>query len=204
MPIGASLPDPSRDTKARVRREARARRRALPAGLARQFAFAAVHRAWSLPFLARARRVALYLPADGELDCTPFAVQAWRRGRELFLPVVTGRGLRFAPFHPGSELRANRYGIPEPVLHRRAWRAARELDVIIAPLVAFDTAGRRLGMGGGYYDRALAHRHRLQRHHRPRFIALAYELQKVPALPADAWDVRLDAVVTESATYRFA
>jgi 5-formyltetrahydrofolate cyclo-ligase len=203
MPIGAH-PDPSPDGKARVRREARARRHSLPPGLALKLGLAAVHRAWSLPCLARARHVALYLPADGELDCTPFAVQAWRRGRRLYLPVISGRTLHFAPFHPGSDLRPNRYGIPEPVEPRRAWRTACQLDVIIAPLVAFDAAGRRLGMGGGYYDRTLARRHRLQRTLRPRFIALAYDAQKFPELPADAWDVHLDAVVTESATYRFA
>jgi 5-formyltetrahydrofolate cyclo-ligase len=131
------------------------------------------------------------------------AVQAWRRGRQVFLPVIAGSTLRFAPFHPGSDLRPNRFGIPEPVGPQGNWRSARQLDVIVAPLVAFDVDGRRLGMGGGFYDRTLALLARRSRAHRPRFIGIAFEMQKVTKLPSDVWDVPLDAIVTESATYRF-
>jgi len=196
--------DPTSGNKPGIRRQVRTRRGALPPIVARAAAFSAVRRLWSLPCLARARTLALYVPADGELDCTPMAVQAWRRGRQVFLPVITGNTLCFAPFHAGSELRANRFGIPEPVVPRREWRTARELDVIVAPLVAFDMEGRRLGMGGGFYDRTLAFRARRSRARRPHFVALSFELQKFAVLPADGWDVRLDTVVTESATYRFA
>ena len=65
-------------------------------------------------------------------------------------------------------------------------------------LVAFDAAGNRLGMGAGYYDRAL--RRRLERStpwRRPRLIGVAYACQQVPAIPASPWDVPLDLVVTE-------
>lgn len=195
--------DPPSGNKPRLRRQMRARRSSLSPVAARAAAFSAVHRLWSLPCLARARRLALYLPADGELDCTPLAVQAWRRGRQVFLPVITGETLRFAPFHSRSEMRANRFGIAEPVTPRRNWRTAHELDVIVAPLVAFDFQGRRLGMGGGFYDRTLAFLTRGSRGRRPHFIALAYEIQKIAELPSDAWDVHLDAVVTELETYRF-
>jgi 5-formyltetrahydrofolate cyclo-ligase len=189
--------------KARLRREIRAKRLALPATEVRAAAHRAVHRLWSLPILTRARTLALYLPTGGELDCTPFAAQAWRRGRAVFLPVITGATLRFAPFDADSELRPNRFGIPEPVTPVRGWRTARQLDVIIAPLVAFDTQGHRLGMGGGYYDRALAFLMRRSCARRPHFVALAFEMQKIVVLPAEEWDVRLDAVVTEATTYRF-
>ncbi len=203
MPTDPSDEGRVRGNKLSLRRRIRARRSALLPAVARIAAFSAVHRLWSLPCLARARRLAIYLPAAGELDCTPMALQAWRRGRQVFLPVIAGRTLRFAPFHPGSDLRANRFGIPEPVTPRRNWRNARQLDVIVAPLVAFDSDGRRLGMGGGFYDRTLAFRTRRSRGRRPHFIGLAFEMQKVAKLPSDAWDVALDAVVTESATYRF-
>lgn len=189
--------------KARLRREIRAKRLALPAAESRAAACRAAHRLWSLPILTSARSLALYLPTGSELDCTPFAVQAWRRGRAVFLPVITGATLRFAPFSPDSELRPNRFGILEPVAPVRGWRTARQLDVIIAPLVAFDTRGHRLGMGGGYYDRTLAFLMRRSCARRPHFVALAFEMQKIAVLPAAAWDVRLDAVVTELTTYRF-
>jgi 5-formyltetrahydrofolate cyclo-ligase len=195
--------DPPSGDKLQLRRQVRTRRNTQSPAAARAAAFSAARRLWSLPCLARARRLALYLPANGELDCTPLILQAWRRGRLVFLPVIAGSTLRFAPFHPGSELRANRFGIPEPVTPLRTWRSARQLDVIVAPLVAFDSAGRRLGMGGGFYDRTLAFLTRRSHGRSPHFIGLAFEMQRIAKLPSDAWDVPLDAVVTESATHRF-
>ncbi len=190
--------------KARTRREVRTRRLALPAPAARASARRAIHRLWSLPVLASARTLAIYLPIGGELDCTPLALEAWNRGRSVFLPVLRGTALRFAPFRPESELQPNHFGILEPVTPARHLRTARQLDVIVAPLVAFDLQGHRLGMGGGYYDRTLAFRGGRADSRRPRFVALAFEMQKVSALPAGAWDIGLDAVITETTTYRFA
>ena len=198
--------DPSSDAhgeKARLRREMREKRLNLPPAIAHAAANRAVRRLWSLPILSRARRIALYLPVAGELDCTPLAVQAWQRGRTTFLPVITGNKLRFAPFSADSALRPNRFGIPEPLTPVRDWVGARQLDVIVAPLVAFDARALRLGMGGGYYDRTLAFLMQRSSRRRPHFVAVAFEMQKITALPADAWDVRLDAIVTEERAYRF-
>jgi 5-formyltetrahydrofolate cyclo-ligase len=209
MPTKPTSANPTSQTgacpaeKSRLRREIRAKRLAQPGRQARAAARQAVHRLWSLPVLTRARTLALYLPQNGELDCTPLALQAWQRGRTVFLPVITGDTLRFAPFGPDSKLQPNRFGIPEPVTPPRHWRTARQLDVIVAPLVAFDAEGHRLGMGGGYYDRTLAYLMGRSCSRRPRFVALAFELQRTPTLPNATWDVRLDAVVTETTTYRF-
>jgi 5-formyltetrahydrofolate cyclo-ligase len=153
--------------------------------------------------MARANSVALYLPIGGELDCTPLAIQAWTRGRNVFLPLISGNQLRFAPFRPDTELRANRFGILEPATHARHLCSARHLDVIVAPLVAFDQQGRRLGMGGGYYDRTLAFLKQRSCMRRPHYVAVAFEMQKVEVVPVEEWDVYFDAVVTEKATYRF-
>jgi 5-formyltetrahydrofolate cyclo-ligase len=96
----------------------------------------------------------------------------------------------------------NRFGIPEPAVARRDWRSARRLDVIVAPLVAFDRSGRRLGMGGGWYDRTLGFRRFHASFRRPWFIGLAYGFQEVARLEADAWDVPMDAVITEREAVR--
>ena len=189
--------------KANLRRVIRARRLTIGAAAARRAAKQAIHRLWELPVMARAARIAVYLPMPGELDCSAVAMQAWARGRSVFLPVVTRELLRFAAFAPDTDLILNRFGIPEPVAAPQTCLTAREIDVIVAPLVAFDECGRRLGMGGGYYDRTLAFFRQRPQARRPHFIGLAYELQKLATLPAAAWDVQLDAVLTESATYRF-
>jgi len=199
MPAAKSSDEPGQ--KARLRREVRAKRVALPVPEARPAARRAIRRVWYLPVMARANSVAMYLPAGSELDCTPLAIQAWARGRKVFLPVVTGTRLRFAPFSPGTELRANRFGILEPAMHARHLRSARHLDVIVTPLVAFDQQGNRLGTGGGYYDRTLGFLKQRSCKRRPHLIGIAFEMQKLEVVPVEEWDVRLDAIVTDKTTY---
>jgi 5-formyltetrahydrofolate cyclo-ligase len=174
-----------------MRREMRMRRRSLN-GFRRQLATRAiVQRLRLLPAYRNARNVALYWPADGEPDVRALAQHAEARGKRLFLPVVSHDGtLRFAPWRPTSSLRRNRYGIPEPI--GRRFTAPAGLDLVIAPLVAFDHQGHRLGMGGGYYDRALSGRRR-----RPLLVGAAFSFQEAREVPALPWDIPLDMVITE-------
>lgn len=127
--------------------------------------------------------------------------QAHRQGRTLYLPLLTPRrpSLRFVRYRPGQTLRANRFGILEPA--RPIPRVPRNrLDLILLPLVAFDPTGHRLGMGGGYFDRALAS-FRGKRH--PRRIGVAYDWQRIPDLTAQPWDIPLHGAVTDRRAYRF-
>ena len=72
---------------------------------------------------------------------------------------------------------------------------AISLDLVLVPLVAFDRRGTRLGMGAGYYDRFFGS---IARALRPRIVGVAHEVQRSAAdLPAAAWDVPLDGVLTE-------
>jgi 5-formyltetrahydrofolate cyclo-ligase len=140
--------------------------------------------------------VACYLANDGELD-PALLVRRLRSGsREVYLPVLDGPMLRFAPWAEGETLRRNRFGIPEPPRRGHA-RGTIGLDVILVPLVAFDDAGNRLGMGGGFYDRTLARLARRRAWRRPRLVGVAYGFQQVQALPARSWDVPLCGVVTD-------
>ncbi len=157
------------------------------------------------PVFRRARRIALYWPADGEVDLRPLASHlrtglrtGQRTGQRLFLPVLAfGLRLRFVPWRPGLPMRPNRFRIPEPC-HAPAERVrARELDLILMPLVGFDDAGNRLGMGGGFYDRTLAFRHARRRWRKPFLLGVAFGLQRCAGLPAQAWDVPLDGILTE-------
>ncbi|MBK1643476.1 5-formyltetrahydrofolate cyclo-ligase [Thiocapsa imhoffii] len=154
------------------------------------------------PFV-RARRIAAYWPCDGELDVRPLMRRAQQRGQSLYLPVLArGLGSRrtpllFAPYRPGMPMRPNRFGILEPAVDRRHRQRARDLDILLMPLVGFDGAGNRLGMGGGYYDRTLARLNQRRLWRRPRLIGIAHECQRVPQLDARPWDVRLDLVATE-------
>ncbi len=148
-------------------------------------------------------RVALYLPFDREANTAALLVAARRRGIRLFLPVVTDvrhRRLRFLPL--SGRTRPGVFGISVP--HRTGpFTAPRWFDLMVVPLVGVDSQGRRLGMGGGFYDRALAFR-RVRLHWRgPRLVGLALDCQRTDAAFADPWDVRLDSLATESGLVHF-
>jgi 5-formyltetrahydrofolate cyclo-ligase len=151
-----------------------------------------------------ARRIAAYLPADGELDTTPLIERAWEMGKRVYLPVLLPHGenrLWFARYTPDTRLIRNRFGIPEPAHATHIRVAPLALDLVLTPLVAFDAQGHRLGMGGGFYDRSFAY---LLRHTcwlRPRLIGLAYDFQHRPRLPHQPWDVPLHAVATDRNLY---
>ncbi|MGW8248146.1 MAG: 5-formyltetrahydrofolate cyclo-ligase [Acidiferrobacterales bacterium] len=151
-----------------------------------------------------ARRVACYLPNDGEID--PGLVIDWllMHGKTCFLPVlshINGNSLLFAPVNYDSDMGVNRFGIPEPVVPLRKLVRPLKLDLVLLPLVAFDAAGHRVGMGGGYYDRSLQMR-RFRRHWlKPRLIGVAHELQKVDRIHAQSWDVPLEGIVTDKQLY---
>ena len=97
----------------------------------------------------------------------------------------------------------NRYGIPEPAHPNKARNfPLRSLDLVLMPLVGFDTQGNRLGMGGGYYDRSFAFLHRHSHWRKPHLMGTAYEFQRLSKLDAQPWDVPLDAIVTEANLYK--
>lgn len=179
-----------------MRKTLRLRRKRLSRSAQLTAAEAVTNRVTELPGWPAFRRIALYLANDGEVDTKPLSTGCRAAGKQLFLPVIdAGKMLHFAEWADGDKLLANRFGIPEPP--PAATRCdARELDVVVLPLVAWDRRGGRLGMGGGFYDRTLAGVEG------PLLVGLAHSLQEVPAVPRDDWDVSLDFVVTDTALHQ--
>ncbi len=175
----------------------RRRRAELSSAAVASASLAVSNHLWRLPALARCRRIACYLAVAGEIDCAPIMAEALARGRLVYLPIVHGPGLVFAPWDPSVSMVCNRFGIPEPCADGRHWLRGTELDVVLAPLVAFDEAGHRLGMGGGFYDRTFRFVRQRGRWRRPLLIGVAHEFQRVACLPARQWDVTLHAAITE-------
>ncbi len=156
--------------------------------------------------LQHSKRIAFYFANDGEMDPAPLVQRALQAGKRCYFPVLRNRptkSLWFRAYKRNQKLDLNRFGIPEPAASNRSITKPWGLDLIIMPLVAFDLAGNRLGMGGGYYDRTLSYR--LNRSHwkGPKLIGIAHELQRVDSLPAKHWDIPLDAVITEKRLYQF-
>jgi 5-formyltetrahydrofolate cyclo-ligase len=148
-------------------------------------------------------RVAVYLPFDGETNTAALLAEARRRGIRLYVPVVSDRQHRRLHFYPLSgKTRRGVFGISVPHRNGRS-TAPRWFDLIVVPLVGIDTAGRRLGMGGGFYDRALAFRRQREHWGGPRLVGLAFDCQRADTVFAEPWDVRLDSLATESGLEHF-
>lgn len=134
--------------------------------------------------------VALYSAMGSELDAGPLAVALEAAGRRLCLPVVLERDapMVFRAWSPGEPLETDAAGCPAPL----PLSEVMEPDLIIAPLLAFDGFGGRLGQGGGFYDRTFAARPEVIR------VGFGYAGQAVEALSPEAHDMRLHGVLTEA------
>ena len=147
------------------------------------------------------QHIALYLANRGELATTPLINRLNKQNKTLFLPVLhpeRNHELVFQSYLPGMPLIKNKYGINEPEYDDSKMLDAQQLDLILLPLVAFDDHGQRIGMGGGYYDRSLAHITKPNAKHRPLLIGIAHNLQRIPSIQAEAWDIKLNGIITES------
>lgn len=189
-------------TRDALRRQLRAARRAFTPEARRLASIAAAVALCEAPVYRHARRIAVYLAMDGELDPSPFVMRARSDAREIYLPVLPSQegAMIFRLFSENALLAPNRFGIPEPLPEAGPERMAAELDLVVTPLVAFDLQGNRLGMGAGFYDRTFAFL-KESTTYRPKLVGYAYEMQKVAALERAAWDVPLSGVATEQQFY---
>ena len=187
----------SPDSRAQIRHTIRQLRRTLSADQQTHFAELAARRMLALPQVMQAKTIALFLSFDGELSTAPLIQALWQSGKAVYLPVLhpfSNGNLLFLRYGEVTPLVRNRLKILEPQLDVRQVLPVSQLDVLVTPLVAFDSLGQRLGMGGGFYDRTMQNRQ--QHHFYP--VGLAHDCQWVPELPVEAWDVPLPAVVTPS------
>jgi 5-formyltetrahydrofolate cyclo-ligase len=195
------IPPAAGMTRDALRQQLRAARRALSFEVRLQAAISAAMNLCATEAYKNARRIAVYMAMDGELDPTPLIMRCRTDERELYLPVLPPMegAMSFRPYNVDTPMVANRFGIPEPK-SAEGGRMAKDMDLVVTPIVGFDMQGNRLGMGAGFYDRTFGFL-RYMEHPRPLLIGYAYEQQKVPALSAEEWDVPLAAVATEQHFY---
>ncbi len=176
-----------------MRSELRALRRALGGEQQLHAAQSLITHVQRLPHWQSSHSMALYCSADGEIDPLPLAQAARAAGKRILLPVITTTGsLEFAHWNESDALQPNRFGIAEPAAHAERTPPG-DIDIIFLPLVAWDRTGRRLGMGGGYYDRTL------EAVSGPLLVGLAHARQEVDAVPCESTDVRLHFVASDRA-----
>ena len=198
--MSRSFSDDIAESKRAQRRELRGLRAGLTARQRRHKSARATHHFLQSDLFAGSPVVALYWPMGDELDCRGIIAGLVARGQEVVLPRIVGDGrpLRFLRFEGEKELVKGPFATLQP----RPDAPERLPDMVILPLLGFDGAGRRLGYGGGYYDRSLAWLDGRVRHPVGRY-GLGFDVQRQERIITGPHDQPLDGVVTESGILRF-
>ena len=181
-----------------MRREKIAAREALSADEHRRLSIAVETHLADLLQSCQPRRLGFCWPIRAEFDCRPLVSRLIASGVGACLPQVMAPDapLEFCTWRPDSKMSVDRHGI-----HYPAAGEAVTPDVLLMPVNAFDTAGYRLGYGGGYFDRTLADL--AARSRPPLTIGVGFELSRVRDIFPAAHDIPLDVVVTEAGVEQF-
>ena len=136
--------------------------------------------------------IAGFAPIGDEIDVWPLLHHLHAKGRQVCLPIVSApeTPLTFRHWTPTCTMETDRYGVSYPVDGETLIP-----HLILVPLLAFTASGKRLGYGGGYYDRTLAG---LRDDHEILACGVAYAGQEVPTIPTDTHDERLNGILTET------
>jgi 5-formyltetrahydrofolate cyclo-ligase len=186
------------DPKAVLRREALARRGEIEPAARAVFSRRLAHEGLHLAHLWRPQIVSAFYPLRDEPDTLPLLSALAEEGLATALPVVVGRGssLLFRRWRPCDPTRAGPMSIREPLVAA----TVVDPDLLFVPLACFDRRGHRIGYGAGYYDLTLARLRAMKPVHA---IGVAYGVGEVAAVPYEAHDQTLDAVLTERETILF-
>ena len=148
--------------------------------------------------LNRGDVVSAYWPLRDELNIRKLLTALHAEGMICALPVVAGKAkpLVFRRWRPADALVSASFGLAEP----SADAPTVDPRVLLVPLLAVDAVGNRLGYGAGYYDRTLQ---ALRARGPVVAVGIAFEAQRVSAVPVDGYDQKLDWLVTEQSVTRF-
>lgn len=143
-----------------------------------------------------AKKIAIYLPFDGEISTTILISNLLNNKKKIYLPIINKnlKTLLFMQYYATTNTIINKFNIIEPIVNSNLLIPIHLLDVIIVPLVAFDQIGNRVGMGHGYYDRSLSE---IIKFKKPYIIGLAHRFQYISInIPVEPWDIKLSTIIT--------
>ncbi len=152
----------------------------------------------SLAAFQTAQKVGVYLHSEMEAPTTDLIQLCYRSNKCVFAPVITSvsdRTMSFAEHPEGNPLSTNAYGLNEPEYKAGSLISILNLDIVFVPLLGFDRSGNRIGMGAGYYDRALSEQ-KNGKNELPTLIGLSFSEQECSNVPNDTWDVPLNCIIT--------
>jgi 5-formyltetrahydrofolate cyclo-ligase len=192
------------DSKKKLRRFLRKKRRSLALAQQKKLSASINHRLLQLPKFQQSKNIAVYLAEENEVDLSAIIAQSWKMHKTIYLPVldkIKKRTMKFCAYRIEDELTPNQVGILEPPYSVDREIDPAMLDLVLMPLVGFDSFGHRLGRGAGYYDAAFSFCNKTNVKQYPCLIGVAYEFQKVERIETDEKDVDLNKVVTEKRIY---
>ena len=194
MPMNKRSDDPIAAAKRALRARLRDELQAMDAGERADASARACSRVISMPAFASACSIMAYLPLPGEADSTPLIERALRERKNVCVPHVDWESRAMQAARVASldsdQFKVDRHGVRVPRVIETV--AIESIALVIVPGLAFDERCRRLGRGGGFYDRFLA---RLPA--TIPTIGLAFERQVVPELPCALHDAGVHMVATE-------
>ncbi len=186
-----------------LRREMRRKRRAL-SPLQQKNAAQRLKSTLTLsPLFNSSQHIAIYLANDGEIDPVLLITKLWKSKKRCYLPMLhpTKKNcLWFYLYTPKTILKKNKFGIYEPSIKNKIRLSPWALNLVLFPLVAFDSQGGRLGMGGGFYDRTFEFTQTDKSKaigSRTRLYGLAHHFQQLESIPVEKWDIPLQGIATD-------
>ncbi len=150
---------------------------------------------YRLPAYQKAKAVMFFISFGSEVDTIPMLEETIKRGKLALAPITLPENRELIPsqiLDCKNDLAPGAYDIPEPRQETCSRYQPEVIDLLMVPGVAFDNQKMRIGYGGGYYDRFIS-----SLKPQTSLVALAFELQILPEIPADSWDRRVDMIVTE-------
>ena len=181
-----------KENKGQLRKLALSNRNALDAQYRHQASKAVAEKLLELPLVKKADVVMIYRSFRSELETGEIVENLRAQGKKLCFPLCEKAGIMqaYSPVDENS-WKKGYMGIIEPEPEKSEHIAPEDIDLVVCPMVAFDSNKNRMGYGGGYYDRYLPACTKALR------IGLAFELQRVDALIPDEYDQKMDIIITE-------
>ena len=145
--------------------------------------------------ISNKKTVGGYYPVNFEVDILEFLNKLEIKGLQLSLPVIKKNNeMDFYRWSQGELLKLNDYGIPEPEKNKKVFP-----DILLVPMVAFDSRLYRIGYGGGYYDRYIE-KYSIKKNLLK--VGIAHSCQKINRVPTNNYDKKLDLIITEKYVLR--
>lgn len=181
------------ETKQAIRKQIFAARKKVTEEEVKRWSHLIAEKVFLLPEFQNAKQILVYADYNHEVMTGEIIKAAWKAGKEVAVPKVTGKEMVFIHLTDFNQLAPGYFSIPEPETGEEiSW----EEGLMIMPGVAFDKFCRRVGYGGGFYDRYL------EKHPRVKRVAAAFEFQLLPQVPTEPTDISPEIVVTEKQCIR--